>query len=158
MLKNAYLIAKIGADTAENEQNFAEILIKSGNWLCTWRGDQHALQPLADCAHHLRGLGLRRSAECIFRCLTGSALKPVVLALCEETSFCARFQDFFFQMRFQLLHHSSEESVLSRWDLHRILCLVHRFFSEEKIGIGEIPDNCRRSVCFPEILRNFEKN
>ena len=26
MLKNAYLIAKIGADPTENEQNFAEIL------------------------------------------------------------------------------------------------------------------------------------
>ena len=28
MLKNAYLLAKIGADTAENERNFAEILPK----------------------------------------------------------------------------------------------------------------------------------
>ena len=26
MLQNAYFLAKIGADTAENEQNFAEIL------------------------------------------------------------------------------------------------------------------------------------
>ena len=26
MLKNAYFLAKIGADTAENERNFAEIL------------------------------------------------------------------------------------------------------------------------------------
>ena len=26
MLKNAYLLAKIGADTAENEQHFAELL------------------------------------------------------------------------------------------------------------------------------------
>ena len=26
MLKNAYLLAKIGADTAENEQHFAEFL------------------------------------------------------------------------------------------------------------------------------------
>ena len=31
MLKNAYLLAKIGADTAENEQHFAEILPKTGN-------------------------------------------------------------------------------------------------------------------------------
>ena len=29
MLKNAYLLAKIGADTAENERNFAEILPKN---------------------------------------------------------------------------------------------------------------------------------
>ena len=28
MLKNAYLLAKIGADTAENERNFAEICQK----------------------------------------------------------------------------------------------------------------------------------
>ena len=28
MLSNAYLLAKIGADTAENEQHFAEILPK----------------------------------------------------------------------------------------------------------------------------------
>ena len=29
MLTNAYLLAKIGADTAENEQHFAEILPKT---------------------------------------------------------------------------------------------------------------------------------
>ena len=28
MLKNAYLLAKIGANTSDNEQNFAEILTK----------------------------------------------------------------------------------------------------------------------------------
>ena len=33
MLTNAYLLAKIGADTAENEQHFAEILPKTGNYL-----------------------------------------------------------------------------------------------------------------------------
>ncbi len=32
MLKNAYLLAKIGADTAENERNVAEILPKIGNY------------------------------------------------------------------------------------------------------------------------------
>ena len=31
MLENAYLVAKIGADTAENEQTVAEILPKIGN-------------------------------------------------------------------------------------------------------------------------------
>ena len=29
MLQNAYLVAKVGADTAENEQHFAEILPKT---------------------------------------------------------------------------------------------------------------------------------
>ena len=32
MLQNAYLVAKIGADTAENEQHFAEILPRIGNY------------------------------------------------------------------------------------------------------------------------------
>ena len=32
MLQNAYFHAKIGADTAENEQHFAEILPKIGNY------------------------------------------------------------------------------------------------------------------------------
>ena len=32
MLQNAYLLAKIGADTAENEQHFAEKLPKIGNY------------------------------------------------------------------------------------------------------------------------------
>ena len=32
MLQNADLLAKIGADTAENERNFAEILPKNGNY------------------------------------------------------------------------------------------------------------------------------
>ena len=32
MLQNAYFLAKIGADTAENEEHFAEILPKTGNY------------------------------------------------------------------------------------------------------------------------------
>ena len=32
MLQNAYFLAKIGADTAENERNFAKNLPKSGNY------------------------------------------------------------------------------------------------------------------------------
>ena len=32
MLKNANLLAKIGADTAENEQHFAKNLPKTGNY------------------------------------------------------------------------------------------------------------------------------
>ena len=32
MLSNAYLLAKIGADTAENEQRFAEILPTDALW------------------------------------------------------------------------------------------------------------------------------
>ena len=32
MLKNTYLLAKIGADTAENERNFAENVLKIGDY------------------------------------------------------------------------------------------------------------------------------
>ena len=32
MLQNAYFLAKIGADTAENQLHFAEILPKTGNY------------------------------------------------------------------------------------------------------------------------------
>ena len=37
MLQKAYFLAKIGADTAENEQHFAEILPKIGN--SSWESD-----------------------------------------------------------------------------------------------------------------------
>ena len=38
MLQNAYLLAKIGADTAENDRNFAENLPKIGNYRQLIRG------------------------------------------------------------------------------------------------------------------------
>ena len=37
MLQNAYFLAKICADTAKNEQHFAEILPKTGNYPTRWR-------------------------------------------------------------------------------------------------------------------------
>ena len=43
MLTNAYLLAKIGADTAENEQHFAEILPKTGR-----AGPRHGAHRLRD--------------------------------------------------------------------------------------------------------------
>ena len=43
MLSNAYLLAKIGADTAENEQRFAEILPTDALWRrLVRRGEQRA--------------------------------------------------------------------------------------------------------------------
>ena len=47
MLQNAYFLAKIGADTAENERNFAENLPKSGNYPTGARRGERAL-PLED--------------------------------------------------------------------------------------------------------------
>ena len=39
MLKNAYLLAKIGADTAENERNFVDNLPKIGNYPTSTRSE-----------------------------------------------------------------------------------------------------------------------
>ena len=47
MLQNAYLLAKVGADTAENEQHFAEILPKLGNYP-TDRADKRSSEEAAD--------------------------------------------------------------------------------------------------------------
>ena len=62
MLHNSYLLAKIGADTAENERKFAENLPKIGNYRALLRAEgQPALAAARDrqaagggCA---RGLG-----------------------------------------------------------------------------------------------------
>ena len=47
MLQNAYFLAKIGADTAGNEQHFAEILSKTGNYPTGPPSLIHALQILS---------------------------------------------------------------------------------------------------------------
>ena len=71
MLQNAYFLAKIGADTAENEEHFAEILLKIGNYpmgraraspLCRLLAGQPLVGSLDDrqagLAHSGRGPGL----------------------------------------------------------------------------------------------------
>ena len=45
MLSNAYFLAKIGADTAENEQHCAEILPKAGNYPTGPPGEESAIDP-----------------------------------------------------------------------------------------------------------------
>ena len=58
MLQNAYLLAKIGADTAKNELNFAEILPigrRSASRAAARRGELQLLLPR-------RGHGLTRGA------------------------------------------------------------------------------------------------
>ena len=52
MLQNAYFLAKIGADTAENERHFAEILPKIGNYPAgTAGGPLRGRVPAAHGAH-----------------------------------------------------------------------------------------------------------
>ena len=62
MLQNAYLLAKIGADTAENERYFAEKVAKN------WQLSYGSTTPL------LRG-GLRGDRG-------DGALRPLVVGLC----------------------------------------------------------------------------
>ena len=56
MLQNAYLLAKIGPDTAENEQHFSEIFPKTGNYpfVLVAMGMKHVAGLLVD---HDRALG-----------------------------------------------------------------------------------------------------
>ena len=58
MLQNAYFLAKIGADTAENEQHFAEILPIGRRSTCTTRSSK-VLRELPEAG----GYRDRRSAQ-----------------------------------------------------------------------------------------------
>ena len=53
MLQNAYFLAKIGADTAENEQHFAEILPKTGNYPTSCRADPRHHPPWIKHTHKI---------------------------------------------------------------------------------------------------------
>ena len=58
MLQNAYFLAKIGADTAQNEQHFAKKLRKTDNDLAPARAPAHAAQARAPA--HRYDLAARR--------------------------------------------------------------------------------------------------
>ena len=58
MLQNAYLLAKIGADTAENEQHFAEIL-PIGRRVADRSHAAGLVRPPEQPARHPRGGGAR---------------------------------------------------------------------------------------------------
>ena len=61
MLQNAYFVAKIGADTAENEQHFAEILPSDALWRRAVDG-----APRADGSGVPRALSYLSSARAAF--------------------------------------------------------------------------------------------
>ena len=56
MLQNAYFLAKIGADTAENEQHLAEILPTTGNYPTRPPGRRPPGTPLAALTAAAAGL------------------------------------------------------------------------------------------------------
>ena len=55
MVNNAYFLAKIGADTAENERNFAEILPKIGNYPTARRATRPSAPPVVWDGASVRG-------------------------------------------------------------------------------------------------------
>ena len=63
MLLNAYLLAKIGADTPENERNFAEILPKTGNYPTAMSGTSSQASANLAADEHGRGAAARRRAQ-----------------------------------------------------------------------------------------------
>ena len=71
MLQSAYLLAKIGADTAENERNFAENLQKIGNYPYAEEPEERLLRGAA-AAVPGRGEGRRRAVRLRLRGQRGS--------------------------------------------------------------------------------------
>ena len=61
MLQNAHLLAKIGADTAENEQHFPEILPK--NWQMSSRARARGARGVVTMCALAFGLAGRRAAD-----------------------------------------------------------------------------------------------
>ena len=70
MLQNAYFLAKIGADTAENEQHFAENLPKIGNYPTGPSGPEPVRTSLstAACGRHATSTvaAQEQRKKCIF--------------------------------------------------------------------------------------------
>ena len=67
MLQNAYFLAKIGADTAENEQHFAEILPKTGNYPTGPPGRGAARGVEEDARGHRHGVEARERLPAVLR-------------------------------------------------------------------------------------------
>ena len=55
MLQNAYFLAKIGADTAENEQHFAEILPTDALWRLRSPAHRRSVELCLCSRHQLHG-------------------------------------------------------------------------------------------------------
>ena len=83
MLQNAYFVAKIGADTAENELHFAEILPKTGNYPTGPRSVAAAQQRLAGAALRGDGRDAVRRAVRFFDLQVRTNSITTLLTLCE---------------------------------------------------------------------------
>ena len=84
MLQNAYFLAKIGADTAENEQHFAEILPTDALWRLAARAARRPAPPAARPARRPR------------RCSPAGAARPPVRTLAKLVNVLSNFMHTFF--------------------------------------------------------------
>ena len=91
MLENAYFLAKIGADTAENEQHFAEILPKTGNYPTGPVRELRRQRKVAESRWRRRTATRRASGSAAVRgppgCAAGTPFRGLVLG-CIEAKFC----------------------------------------------------------------------
>ena len=61
MLQNAYFLAKIGADTAENEQHFAEILVPPRRQAPEDEGAPHDEEEVRSARLNIEAIQIRRN-------------------------------------------------------------------------------------------------
>ena len=104
MLQNAYFLAKIGADTAENEQHFAEILPKIDNYptgvldgrgeptTATGDGRRRAFAEFAESVHGrvARGPHAVLEAPGFYKICTIFAIFSGLVLGCIKTKFCKK--------------------------------------------------------------------
>ena len=145
MLQNAYFLAKIGADTAENEQHFAEILPKIRNYPTGPRGFPERRGPAASLASSgtLRPPAGARSVAPMGRGVARRVARSALEAFFENTFFeNAFFENFanFWRARSRLYQDENlQENMRSTafFKLYKICILLHRCnlkFSQ-KIGL-----------------------
>ena len=92
MLSNAYFLAKISADTAENEQHFAEILPKIGNYptgSCQLPDRRPAGSAPAPARQEVRAAAGWRALPMTAALLDRANLTGLVLG-CIEAKFCKK--------------------------------------------------------------------
>ena len=126
MLTNAYLLAKIGADTAENEQHFAEILPTDALWR---RRDSCAQARGVTSAGHSRQRRQRASVGKISaKCCSFSAVSAPIFA--RKYAFCSIFQNL----------PDSQAEIFEIWQKFANFATFAIFFAEISLDSGKIKE------------------
>ena len=130
MLSNAYLLAKIGADTAENEERFAEILPTDALWRLS---DVSTSRPAPLPAGALRRRRQRASVGKISaRCCSFSAVSAPIFA--RKYAFCSIFQNLPDSQAeiFEIWQHFANFATFAIfcWNFTKIAVFSNRFFAK----------------------------